>query len=179
MTERVFVVDIGACTGCQTCAVACLDRADLGDDGWLLRIQAEERGVFPQVTVRFRVAHCWHCEQPACMAACDWGAITVDSGGVVGLDRAACTGCGACVKACPFGAMQLLADGLAAKCDGCPEQLAVGEQPVCVRACPMRALAFGSPDVFNDRPRVDDGAFERHGLGPRVRHLLRPEGREV
>ena len=29
------------------------------------------------------------------------------------------------------------------KCDGCIERVAVGEKPVCVEACPARALDFG------------------------------------
>lgn len=173
MTDRVFIVDMGACTGCQTCAVACLDRADLGDDAWLLRVQAEEQGAFPNVTVRFRVAHCWHCERPACVAACAFGALKRRGDGLVVLDRTACTGCGACVAACAFGAVHLLDDGLAAKCDGCLEQLATGDDPVCVRACPMRALAYGPNDAFDSRPRIEDAGFQRHGLGPRVRYLLR------
>lgn len=179
--EALFIVDLGACTGCQTCAVACLDRANagdtgLGDDAWLLRLHTEETGQFPAVQVQFRIVHCWHCAQPACVPACAFAALTQGADGRVALDRALCTGCGACVAACPFDAVQLLADGLAAKCDGCPDEAEAGREPVCVRACPMRALALGPADAFRDRPRQPDTSFDPHGLSPRVCFLRRRAG---
>lgn len=178
LADMLFVVDLGACTGCQTCAVACLDRANagdagLGDDAWLLRLHTQETGHFPTVQVQFRIVHCWHCAQPACVSACAFAALIQGADGLVALDRTLCTGCGACVEACPFGAVHLLAAGLAAKCDGCPDEAEAGREPVCVRACPMRALALGSADIFGDRPRQPDTAFDAHGLAPRVRFLQR------
>ena len=52
------------------------------------------------------------------------------------LDDAACTGCGACVDACPAGALTALgADTVPtwrpSACDGCA---------ACVRECPVEAL---------------------------------------
>ncbi len=173
LIEALFIVDLGACTGCQTCAVACLDRADLGDDAWLLRVRTEEAGAFPNVRVRFRIGHCWHCAQPSCVPACAYGALRHGNDGFVRLDRAVCTGCGACVEACPFGAVAVLDDGLAAKCDACEDELAVGRDPVCVRACPMRALALDQQQMFAERPRIIDQSFPTYGHEPRVRFLQR------
>lgn len=35
------------------------------------------------------------------------------------------------------------------KCDGCRERLAAGQAPICVEACPLRALDFGEKgDIF-------------------------------
>jgi Fe-S-cluster-containing dehydrogenase component len=54
--------------------------------------------------------------------------------GIVLIDRETCTACGACVEACPFGAILQDADGLAWKCDFC------GGSPACVPECVTAAL---------------------------------------
>ena len=64
--------------------------------------------------------------------------------------------------------------GPAAKCDGCPDEVAAGRDPVCVRACPMRALAYGPVDGPQPAHRVPDRDFDDHGIGPAVRYLRRP-----
>ena len=55
-----------------------------------------------------------------------------------------CIGCGMCAQACPYGAPQL--DEKARKmmkCDGCLDRLEKGGAPICVEACPQRAISFG------------------------------------
>ena len=37
------------------------------------------------------------------------------------------------------------------KCDGCRDRLVDGGQPVCVEACPLRALEFGLTSELTDR----------------------------
>ncbi|MFH1568092.1 MAG: 4Fe-4S dicluster domain-containing protein [Gemmatimonadota bacterium] len=172
MTRPAFQIDLARCTGCLTCRIACRDRADLPDGVDWLRIEAQEGGAFPAPTLTYRVVHCFHCAEPACVPACPEQGITRGADGLVRLDREACTACGQCAAACPFGAIALGPDGAATKCDGCPEEVAAGWEPTCVRACPMRALGFGP-----DRPRpgrVPDGGFDDAGLGPAVSYWKRP-----
>jgi anaerobic dimethyl sulfoxide reductase subunit B (iron-sulfur subunit) len=178
MTERtgrygdVFYVDLARCTGCFTCVVACKDRADLPDSVDWIRVERNETGLYPDVRIAFRVMHCFHCQRPACLEACPVSAIARDAGGWVQIDSEVCTGCGACVTACPFGAVVLGTDGIATKCDGCHDEVTPGIGPTCVRACPMRALAYGAPEDL-DRPRVPDAGWDDHGIGPRVWYAVR------
>ena len=171
--QRVFYVDLSRCTGCDTCVIACKDRANLADEMDWIRVDRQETGVFPGVHLTFRVVHCFHCARPACLKACPVSAIGRDNAGWVQIDATRCTGCGACIAACPFDAVTLGADGLATKCDGCADQVAGGLEPTCVRACPMRALFFCDPATIT-RPRIADPSWNDHGIGPCVRYGIRP-----
>ena len=66
-----------------------------------------------------------------------------------------------------------LADGTPVACDGCIDELARGWEPTCVRACPMRALAYRPYDPEDYAGREPDLAWEDHGLRPRVVYLRR------
>lgn len=64
--------------------------------------------------------------------------------GLVAVDAAKCIGCGYCHMACPYNAPKVDREkGHSVKCDGCSERVTSGDQPLCVRACPARALDFG------------------------------------
>jgi anaerobic dimethyl sulfoxide reductase subunit B (iron-sulfur subunit) len=67
------------------------------------------------------------------------------------VDPEACLGkedCGLCAKECLYDAPQFEAEGNARmqKCDLCVERLTQGLKPICVAACPMRALDAGPLD---------------------------------
>ncbi len=171
--SQVYLIDVPRCTGCQACAIACKDRAHLADDVDWLRVERREGGRYPRPTLEFRVAHCWHCADPACAAACPAEAIARDAQGRMQIDGGLCTSCGACVAACPFGAIALPGDGPATKCDGCADELARGWEPTCVRACPMRALGWVCADAPLPEGRVRDVSFGDGGLGPGVWVLRR------
>lgn len=138
------------CTGCYTCVVACKDWHDVpaGPASWI-RVISLERGKFPNVFVVYFPTLCFHCAQPACMPACPVGAITKnEANGIVVVDRDKCLGkedCGDCLLACPYHAPQFGAeeDAKMQKCDFCLDRWAGGKPPICVAACPMRALDAG------------------------------------
>ena len=88
---------------------------------------------------------CNHCTNPRCIPICPTGAITKNKeNGVVIIDQNVCAGTQLCVKACPYGAPQYNEKIFKSnKCDFCQDLQAKGEEPVCVAACPMRAIEFG------------------------------------
>lgn len=89
---------------------------------------------------------CRQCADPPCAAACPTGAIRKRRDGLVEVEEARCIGCGACVEACPFGAITL-ADGKAIKCDLC------GGDPACVKQCTPRALELVAPEQIAIKKR--------------------------
>mgnify|MGYP001687505961 FL=1 len=51
------------------------------------------------------------------------------------------------LDACPYGVPILSKeDNKAYKCDGCIDRVKEGKNPICVDACPLRALEFGPID---------------------------------
>lgn len=147
-----FYFDMTRCVGCRACQVACKDRNNL-DVGILLRhTRTYETGTFPKVRMYNYSASCNHCEHPACIAACPTGAMAKAADGTVLHDAGRCVGCRACVAACPYGAVQYAAaESRVYKCDACASLRAKGENPVCVDACPSRALDFGDVEALKAR----------------------------
>ena len=180
MGEVTFIVDLARCTGCDACRIACKDRAGLPDEVEWLRVEAHEAGAYPNPTLTHRIVHCFHCTEPPCVDVCPVEAISKGLDGVVRIDPDECTGCEACIDACPFGAILLVPDGVAAKCDGCADEVRAGWQPTCVRACPTRALGYSEDtrraveDAIRTNGRELSEAFDDYGAGPGVVYLVRP-----
>jgi anaerobic dimethyl sulfoxide reductase subunit B (iron-sulfur subunit) len=176
VSEQRYIVDLARCTGCQACSIACKDRAGLPDDLDWLRVEAVEGGRYPVPTLYYRITHCFHCAKPPCIEACPTAAIARQGHQWVHIDAALCNGCEACVDACPFSAIVMRPEGVASKCDGCPDEVERGWWPSCVRACPMRALDYGPAPTALPEKRLADREFEDHGIGPAVLYLCRPGG---
>jgi len=149
-----FYFDQTRCVGCFTCAVACKDWHDIpaGSANWM-GVTCIEKGNFPNLFVAYLTRPCYHCEIPACVEACPVEAITKrEEDGIVVVDREACLGeaaCGGlCREACPYDAPQFRdqAEDKMEKCDLCLERWQQGKRPICVEACPMRALDAGPLD---------------------------------
>jgi len=134
MRYKRLLVFPDRCTGCRACEVACV---------------AEHEGVFGRVAARIKVFKrepfgldypivCRHCTRPPCVEACPVEALSRDrhTGAVlVAEDR--CIGCGACIEACPFGAVDFHPQsGLAIICDLC------GGDPACVKRCATGAIVY-------------------------------------
>ena len=151
MTQHGFFFDQSRCTGCQTCSVACKNYHAL-PPGPLkyLRIYQYEKGPFPDVRLHMQWVPCYHCEKPVCADVCPPEAIYKERRyGAVLIDSEKCDGCRLCYDACPYGAPVFESDEMgvrAQKCTLCVDRLLRGEKPICVIACPLRALDFAPLD---------------------------------
>ncbi len=155
MTQHAFYFDSTRCTGCKTCEMACKDYKDLGRDTAFRKVYDYEGGAWEDAgdgcyTTTSYVYHismsCNHCDEPACVHVCPTQAMHKDGEtGLVSVDADKCIGCGYCHMACPYNAPKVdRSAGHSVKCDGCAERVAEGKRPICVEACPLRALDFGS-----------------------------------
>ena len=143
-----FYVDLQRCIGCRTCQVACKDRRDLQSAGPRpRRVDSFECGTYPDVSLFHLAMSCNHCDEPACVAGCPTAALHKADDGTVQYDADRCVVCRNCMTVCLYGAPQHDEDAnLIAKCDACKALRDAGRNPVCVDACPMRAIEFGELD---------------------------------
>ena len=96
---------------------------------------------------------CNHCDSPVCVQVCPTEAMHKDAEtGLVSVNKRRCIGCGYCHLSCPYNAPHVdRVKGHSVKCDGCVLRVANGEKPVCVEACPARALDFGGVAEMAER----------------------------
>ncbi len=160
-----FYFDQSRCTGCLACAIACQDYHDLQEEGSsFIRIETIEKGQFPDPYLGFFPVLCYHCGNPACIAACPAGAITKDhDNGIVAVNEDVCLGwdkCGLCLEECPYSIPDFdrSSEDPMQKCDLCQGRWAEGKKPICVEACPMLALDAGPLDELRERYRAESGA---------------------
>lgn len=155
MTRYAFHFDGTRCTGCKTCEMACKDFKDLSVDTAFRKVyevtlgttERDANGCITSSCVSYPLSmSCNHCDDPACTKVCPTAAMHKDpETGLVSVDVDKCIGCGYCHMACPYNAPKVDREkGHSVKCDGCAERVAAGEKPVCVEACPARALDFGT-----------------------------------
>lgn len=132
---RQLDIDINTpnCTGCHICEMVCslyhenvinLDKARIRiKDKW------DESLFVPHI--------CQLCESPDCVEACPMSALSQDNGGIIQVDMELCTGCEACVIACPHEAIRWSDEFkrlfVCDRCDG---------DPNCVKTCSVSALAL-------------------------------------
>lgn len=153
MTQYGFHFNGARCTGCKTCAMACKDKNDLPPELGFRNVYEYTGGSWNQdgdlwtndVYSYYMSVACNHCDSPACVEICPQSALSKDEEtGAVVRDLEACIGCGSCASACPYGAPKVDTEAMkSVKCDMCVDRVKAGEKPVCVEACPLRALDFG------------------------------------
>jgi anaerobic dimethyl sulfoxide reductase subunit B (iron-sulfur subunit) len=149
MTHPAFSFDASACSGCKACQAACKDKNQLPvgvlwrrvyevtGGGWARAGETWTSDVFA-----YNLSlSCHHCAQPICAEVCPTQAMHKRADGIVVVDHDRCMGCQYCAWACPYEAPQYdPRRGQMTKCDFCADNLAAGQPPACVAACPMRVL---------------------------------------
>ena len=136
MAKRIYL-NLDLCCGCRSCAAACAYGHHL--QSLLGHTKLDLSAELP--------LHCFHCEQPACAAACPNEAMQKMPDQTVMRSNLKCVGCRSCSVACPFGVIQPnLTKHVVPKCDLCLDRLAEGEIPRCVATCTSGALSFAEAD---------------------------------
>lgn len=141
----MFQFDSGKCTDCGACTVACMDShdPDMTKKAAYRRITKTESLKNGELLIAYKSTACMHCEKPRCVESCPNGCLKKDvETGLVLFDKGRCTGCQSCAKACPFNAIFFDESGVPLKCDGCYDRVAAGYNPVCVNACPTKAIIW-------------------------------------
>jgi len=107
-----MVVDLGACTGCGACGVACRQEnnvPDVDERTWRngrqrdwLQLVTKVEGRYHDAQVESYPLMCLHCDDAPCTKVCPVGATYSDEEGLVAQIYDRCIGCRYCTNACPY-----------------------------------------------------------------------------
>jgi len=186
--KKVFVFDANKCSGCLCCQISCKD--EHCDNDWSpyakpqpdtgqfwIKIKDTVRGQVPKVMISYVAHMCQHCDNPACEKVCDQGAFQRREDGLLLLDPAVCTGCFACVEACPYDAIYANEDlAIAQKCTGCAHLLDNGwEVPRCVDSCSHEAIRFIDESELTSPESQFESLIPDNDHSPRVHYINLPK----
>ncbi len=211
----VMIMDLRRCTGCRSCTVACKAEYDVPLGAFRTVIKQVVYGTFPDTRREFIPRRCNHCEGteqvgtitvPPCVKACpeypkDRREFTTSDGkkiryrggatykrpdGMILIDNEACTGCGKCIDACPYGARTYdmrrfsgkdKTKNAIVKCSGCQHRVDLGITPACVNTCAPGARIFG--DLNDPGSEVAKLAKEFNLVENREKTTLLPQAKTL
>ncbi len=129
-------IDVSKCVGCHLCELVCsiyhFGTVNISKSG--IRVVV----YFTANNLDIIVKCCKQCDKPQCARVCEYDAL-VYKNGIVKLIVDRCTGCGDCIKACPYGSIFKHPDiKFPIKCDLC------NGDPKCVKICPTGAIRYVS-----------------------------------
>ena len=140
-----MAVDIETCVGCTACVLACKTENNVAEGFARDWITTQVSGTFPDLQMTIQSERCNHCEDAPCVTVCPTGASYIGPGGIVLVDHAKCTGCKACIVACPYDARFIDPDkGAVDKCTFCIHRIENGIPTTsCQEICPTESIYFG------------------------------------
>ena len=111
---------------------------------------------------------CMHCVNPPCVKLCPWGAARQLDNGISRIDSDICLGGSKCKKVCPWDIPQrqtgtglyldilpsFAGNGVMYKCDRCYDQVAQGQLPACIEACPEDVQTIGPREEIIKKARA-------------------------
>ncbi len=153
MSHYAMVIDTRLCIGCGDCVIACKTENKVPEGlnrDWVVEATS---GTYPHLSTEFRSERCNHCSHATCVYQCPTGASHHwrDSN-IVLVDPRKCTGCKACIAACPYDARLVMhPDGYIDKCTFCVHRVEQGLDPACVSTCPTHCMHFGLLDDPSSR----------------------------
>ena len=173
MKRYAMAVDTRRCIGCGSCVLACKAENGVPPGEFRSRLATDTRGSYPNLAMEIRSERCNQCSDAPCVSNCPTGASWIADGGIVLVDGDLCTGCKACIVACPYEARYLGPDGHADKCTFCFHRVAKGALPACVANCPAQALTFGEESEIAELLRTREHKVLRpeRGTKPNVYYL--------
>lgn len=168
MNKRLgMVIDQERCIGCEACSIAC--RIENQTSHFWIQIETQggdqkdtPKGKFPDLEINFLPHLCNHCDNPPCVDSCPTSALIKREDGPVILDKELCTGCKACISACPYDVIIFdEKNNIIEKCNLCVHRIDQGLEPFCVICCEGQALFFGD---LNDPTNKLSELISRRGV---------------
>ncbi len=180
----IRVIDLERCIGCKVCTEACIQAhyvpASPDQQEW---IKIYDVGSMHIEGTRFFPRPCMQCQNAPCVKVCPVGASFYNEDHIVLVNHDTCIGCRLCMAACPYDARYFNWEepkhtndelshrnrpeapwphrkGVVEKCMLCAYKIKDGALPVCVEACPQKALLFGDLD----RDTISNGQGENWNL---------------
>ncbi len=140
-----MVIDTATCVGCAACVIGCKAENDTPEGysrDWIYTLL---QGAYPEVRMAIESQRCNHCEDAPCVEVCPTGASHYGTGETVQVNPDKCSGCKACIAACPYQARYIdPGTGGVDKCTFCMHRIEAGLTTTsCQEICPTQSIYFG------------------------------------